>query len=339
MKKFTRDQRLALYKKLARRARKQNPADIIRSSATVASHAKRREAGILHRIFDRLESGSTLASAFTGCVPRKELVFIHVGEVNGTLPSALGDLVDLMESERARRIELAKALGSPALLLTVVLLFLYGAGAFLMPELSDMYAVVRGNVPVTDAFYAVSTGFSRNVVLFGILAAAIVALVLFSIDRPPSAWRNAFDRLPPWSIFKDNSALGFMRMLQLLNRSGVPLGIALRMICDDAGPWMRGHVAEMLTKLDSTESIAQVMNTGMLNDETVFEIADMPATEELHEALEIPVEGLIEQLDGRNRRIGRFGLAFGLVVTATFILWLMASISFMAMEFTTQAGM
>lgn len=338
MKKFSRDQRLALYKKVARRSRKQNPADIIRSAAAVAAHAKRREAQILQAIFSKLERGSTLASAFAGTVPRRELVFIHVGESNGTLATALGDLVTLLETERARRIALFKALSMPAVLLTVVLLFLYGAGAFLMPELADMYAVVAGRVPVTDSFYVVSTWFSRHAPFVAVAAVATIAVVVVSIDIAPSAWRARLDALPPWSIFRDDNALGFMRMLQLLNRSGVPLGEALKMVGDDAGPWLRGHITAMLENLDQTSSISEVMNTGMLNDETLFEIADMPPTEELEEALEIPIGGLIEQLDKRNQNIARFGSLTGILLTAGFILWLMGAISFMALEFTAQVG-
>ena len=338
MKKFSRSQRLSLYKKIARRSRKQNPADIIRSAAAVAAHAKRREAQLLQVIFARLESGSTLASAFAGTVPRRELVFIHVGESNGTLATALSDLVELLETERARRTALLKALAMPAMLVTVVLLFMYGAGAFLMPELADMYAVVQGLVPVTDSFYAASTWFSKHAIL---VAAAVLVTVIaasLSVDTQPAAWRSKLDPLPPWSIFRDDNALGFMRMLQLLNRSGVPLGEALKMIGDDAGPWLRGHIGAMLENLDQTSRISEVMNTGMLNDETLFEIADMPPTEELEEALEIPIGGLIEQLDKRNANIGRFGSLTGILLTAGFILWLMGAIAFMALEFTSQVG-
>lgn len=338
MKKFKREQRLALYKKIARRSRKQNPADIIRSAAAVASHAKRREAPILQSIFARMESGSTLAAAFAGTIPRRELVFVHVGESNGTLATALGDLVDLLEAERARRLALMKALAMPAVLFTMVLVFLYLAGAFLMPQLSDMYATVQGLVPITDAFYTVSSWFSRNVLLVVLGFVGVATAVVMSLDRPPSAWRARLDVMPPWSVFRDDNALVFMRMLQLLNRSGVPLGIALKMISDDAGPWLGGHMGRMLRNLDATSRISEVMSTGMLNDEILFEIADMPPTEELEEALEIPIGSLVEHLDKRNQMIGRIGGLLGLLTTALFIIWLMGSIALMAMEFASQVG-
>ena len=94
------------------------------------SMAAQKRGSLAGRLAEKIREGSTLAEAMESCalhVPAVHVALVAVGERTGSLERILGELVKILDDQRASRLEFLQSMAWPVLLLVaaVVLLPLY----------------------------------------------------------------------------------------------------------------------------------------------------------------------------------------------------------------------
>src|SRR5690606_15803239 len=114
-----------------------------------------------------------------------------------------------------------------------------------------------------------------------------ISALCWSIPNLTGAVRSLLDQVSIWKIHRCLSALRFMSVLTVvLRRQGATqLRTALAMLCAGASPWMRGHLDDMLSRIDHGLVGADTFDTGLLDRELYWYLQDMAEARGLVNAL------------------------------------------------------
>lgn len=232
---------------------------------------KRPEAAVMGKWARGLAAGKTFSESIKGEVPADELVLISAGERANNLVAGITQAVRVSRSQKQLRSEVIGKAIYPAILFLAVLMILYGFGAKMAPAyikilpLKDWPASARN-------LYDLST-FIANYFLY--VFGGIVATFTFvgwTLPRWTGPWRNRFDRIPPYSIYKTYVSASFLIALSSLLKAGVPLGEALRHIKGNSTRWMKWHLDRVQFRVRSGMEYGDAMDTGMLDEETTDQV-------------------------------------------------------------------
>lgn len=99
--------------------------------------------------------------------------------------------------------------------------------------------------------YGVSQFVDEYGLLLGIVLALSVAWVMWSVPRwhRPDRLRSAFDRIMPWSVYKDIQGATFLLNVGALLRSGVKIREALEILQETASPWLTVRIEAITEKV------------------------------------------------------------------------------------------
>ncbi|AZY53090.1 hypothetical protein [Bordetella avium] len=229
--------------------------------------------------------GGDLAVLWTGVAPAQDCLLLATAQSAGSAALAQS-LLDLAQASRladdAWR-QIKGAVLAVALALTVLIATLWALPLFTVPHLVQVFADLPAAYygPWTRAL----TRFAGHMVWAGplsaVLAAASLAVWLWSFGRWRGALRSRFDRVGPWRLYRDSQAIRFLSLLEVLIRDrgaiDARLRAALKALRQYALPWLAGHIDEMLARIDRGEVQASTFNTGLLDRQLWWFMSDMMA--------------------------------------------------------------
>ena len=164
---------------------------------------------------------------------------VKVGEESGSLPTVLGELADLLESEDEVRSEVLGAIAYPTFVLamgiatTIVLL------AFVLPRLFSMLEGMLDTLPLPTRVLLGVSDFMQAYGLWIVIGSLVATWALREYVRSPRgaiAWDRSKLRLPILGPVFAAAALGrFARTLGTLTRSGLSLLPALEIVRGTVG--------------------------------------------------------------------------------------------------------
>ncbi|MNT35270.1 hypothetical protein D3C72_1712920 [compost metagenome] len=106
-----------------------------------------------------------------------------------------------------------------------------------------------------------------------------VLLSLWSLANLTGAIRAVLDRWLLWRLYRDFQAIRFLSLLSVLIRqhgaADTRLRHALSVQARDAAPWLHAHLQSMLDRIDAGASGPEIFETGLLDPETWWYMADM----------------------------------------------------------------
>lgn len=207
--------------------------------------------------------GGKLVDAFEGWVNETELVILKTGEETGRYEDAFEQCMSLNSDIASIRSVIKKSMIMPLFASILVLSVFIGARQKMFPMLMELVPMEKWKQFSLD-FYDLTEKIGGNPSLTVGIVIGTILTVSWSIPnlqiKQVPQLRQALDRLPPYSFYKQIQISIFLRSLSTLITSGVSFRDSMNLIQENSNPYMRVHMDEFVAKVEMAS-----------NDSTVFE--------------------------------------------------------------------
>lgn len=229
------------------------------------------------------ETGGDLAAAWAEALPADECLLVASAQAAGgdALGDVLRDLARAVRLVRALRDELLVTLAAGLAAMGVTIALLCAVPFFTVPRLQQVFQALPPDYlgPLTRRLYALADAVRYALPLWSFALPAGAALVLWSLPNLTGRVRSALDGWAVWRLYRDFHAVRFLAMLSVLLRQrgniDTRLREALATFAWNARPWLAGHVAAMLARIDAGIVGEHSLDTGLFDRELWWFMADM----------------------------------------------------------------
>lgn len=197
-----------------------------------------------------VQNGQPLAEGMRDWVPRAEQLVILAAEQSGRLESGLAAVIDVVQASRKIRASIAGGVAYPALVLTVILAYMYLFGSLVVPEFARVSDPTRWRGSAL-ALYQTSSWVRNWMPLLVLLLVALGFGFLHTLPRWRGNVRILADRLPPYSVYRMVQGSGFLFAFSALLSAGITVEKSLLRLCESANPWMRERLEGALLGVKS----------------------------------------------------------------------------------------
>lgn len=241
--------------------------------------------GLVYRsIATRLEEGHTFANALGPFIPVEEALIIEAGEAAGRLTQGLKSAQTQCNAGSQIKSMVAAAIAEPALSAVSIGLTGWFCGSALWPEMIkvvDLKYWPGWTLPLVSFEMA----FAKHWQISGLLIFVVVAY-LWSMPRWTGRIRSLFDKVPPWSVYRDQQSAAFLGVLGGLLSSGMEMDAAMGRIENSARPWLRWHIQKIRVRLASTGANPMgALDNGLFSHAIMDFIEDASRTRSFDEAI------------------------------------------------------
>ncbi|WP_210498559.1 type II secretion system F family protein [Vibrio crassostreae] len=218
---------------------------------------------------DTIKRAKTLPDAFEGWVSPTELVIIKTGEKTGEYEEAFKQCIALNKDVSHIISTIKKAMITPVIAILLLVGILVGARLKMMPMLMGLVPMEYWK-DLSLSFYDLTEAVGGNPVrTLGILVGSVIGLAWatpnLQIKSMPQ-FRNALDKIMPFSIYKAMQVSIFLRSLGTLLESGVRFREALTLIQQTSNKYMRTHLDVFVDKVTSAAGDSTVFEGDFLGD-------------------------------------------------------------------------
>lgn len=245
-------------------------------------------------------SGGDLYATWQHAFPPDELVLIRSAQAAGN-EALLRTLIALSGMCRLigklRQI-FASTLWSAGLAMLLLFLMLVAIPWWTAPRLIQTFSALPseyyGNLTLS------LLGFARFLHHYWVFALAsgiaAWAWVLWSLPNLGGRLRTWLDRWGCWRLYRQVQALRLLSMLTILigkrTEQAMRLRSAFGALSAGASPWMAARLSEIRLRLDAGQPATASLETGLLDREQFWFLADMIAANGLHHGLALAAERL-----------------------------------------------
>jgi len=197
---------------------------------------------VLKEVKENIESGSTLAEAFSKhpkVFSNLYISMIKAGEIGGVLDEVLSRIADLIEKEYALRQKVKSAMTYPLFVLSAAVLMAIFLLTFILPQFATVFQSFGAKLPaLTMGLITLTRLFNRFWYVFLIVIVALV-FALSAYTKTPTGRMN-FDKFklkaPIFGVILRKTAIvRFTQTLSTLIKSGVPILEALQVSSESIG--------------------------------------------------------------------------------------------------------
>lgn len=187
-----------------------------------------------------LRSNQPLAEALKDWLPPAERAILAAGESSGSLVEAYQMAGRFTRQQGGMWQHVLSAFTYPLFLIGAVMGILYFIAGNVLPSM---------NIASTAAFspgarFVLGTGALIHdywyLLVFAL--AAVTFVIVASLGRWKGRLRQKADRFPPWSIYRRVHGALFLYSYAILQKSGVPVQMALANLATSANPWLRTRI-------------------------------------------------------------------------------------------------
>lgn len=241
-------------------------------------------ATVYHAIEQRLRKGRTFSQAIKGFVPEDEAMLIDAGEASGRLAEAFLAALRSQSAKEEMRGAMAGAMAQPIFNFLGLIVSSVALGKMLWPDLMATFAekywpawclpMIHFDLWIANNWF--------------VLSLVVLLLPLYYMTLP--AWtgrsRQFFDRIPPWSLYRDRNASSLLVIFAGLIRAGMTVDEAIKRISKTATPYMKWHLAQMSRrmKVHGNDPI-KTFQTGLFSQPILDRLGDSLRTRSPDEAL------------------------------------------------------
>ena len=323
--------RLRLYRKLASLLRTGMPLPrALDTLWRVASDDGRRPNLPLALATDQwrrqVYDGNSIGRTLADWVPAREWMVVEAG--SGNLAEALEAAASLTETSRRMVGAVFGAVAYPIFLVILLSVILWIFSVQAIPAFAQ--------VKPMEQWTGLAAGMAvmSQLVHAGMLplAAAVsvaVAVALWSLPRWTCAWRSAFDRVAPWSLYRMIVGAGVLTSLVSFMRAGMPVPEAVRRLRVGAGPWLAERLDATLYFLNSGHDLGaalQMAGHGFPDRAIIEDLRVYASLGNLEEALQrIAAEWTRESVERLDAFSGTMKVV-GMVLVAATVAWIQIGI-------------
>ncbi|MGN1063075.1 MAG: type II secretion system F family protein [Alphaproteobacteria bacterium] len=234
-----------------------------------------------------IQNGDSFSVALRGWAPSSELLMLSVGDV-ANLEEAVANTIKVVEGMRRMKAPVVNAIGYPMFLICMVILLIWGVGAFMVPPMVD---AVPGLI--WTGLAASLVGLSNFVDAHPILLFSTLPVIFIIIILTFPYWRKGlrkrFDKAPPWSIYRIFIGVGWLLSLAALVKAGTPVSKALRSLRADAAPYLLYRIDRALVFVNNGDNLGDALyktQLGFPDEEVVGDLRIYAELDNFPEALE-----------------------------------------------------
>ncbi len=243
-----------------------------------------------------IRNGSTFSEALHGWAPSTELLLLSVGDV-ANLEIALQHTVRVVEGMNQMRSMVWGAVAYPLFLMCMVALLIWGVAKFMVPPMIDAVPGLQWK-GVAKSLVDLSTFVDQHpIFLFSVLP-TIVICVLITFPYWKGAGRAAFDKFPPWSIYRGFIGVSWLLALSALVRAGMPVSRAVQsLMSDDSTPYLKHRLNRALMFIRNGDNLGEALyhtRLGFPDEEIVGDLRIYSELDNFQEALENLANGWLE---------------------------------------------
>jgi type II secretory pathway component PulF len=202
---------------------------------------KTAKAIVIYDCMMSIKEGKSLSVALEKWTNYQETSLIAAGERSGNLKKAFDDAIKVITAKGQIRSAVLMATAYPIVLIGMACVLLNIVATQLVPKLAKVT-----NPENWEGAAAVLYQMSQFVTNYGKLtllcATALIVLVFSTFGRFRGPLRVYLDRFPPWSVYRMLHGATFLLNVSVMIESGIQLREALRMLADNANPWLKERI-------------------------------------------------------------------------------------------------
>ncbi len=248
-------------------------------------------------------SGGDLYASWGNSFPEDELVVIRSAQAAGNtaLVQVLAALSQACALTGRMRAAFAGALWSAGLATLLLWCMLLAVPWWTVPRLRQAFDVLPPEYysGLVTALLELARYVQHNWLTVLVLGAGGWSSLLWSLPNFTGRVRNWLDRYSCWRLYRQVHGLRLLTLLVIMLGNGdvaaTRLRSALTSLSSGASPWLASHLTAMLAHVDAGQAGAQSFETGLLDREQFWFLADMIAARGLHAGLALGCDRLRQQ--------------------------------------------
>ena len=199
-------------------------------------------------IRDRMAEGKNMGEALSGFASPEETLLIHSSLKGGNFADGLTLAAELLAARRKIIAAVIGALAYPAMLGSVLILFLYLISTVVMPQMTAITDPEQWNGPAALLYRISLFVNSPSGVAVLIAFFLFIALVIATLPRWTGKGRQWADKIPPWSIYRLLVGVSWLHTVATLMSAGQKLVDILDSMIKDNNttPYMRAISRRLL---------------------------------------------------------------------------------------------
>lgn len=256
-----------------------------------------------------LEAGGDLGLAWSDTLPAAECLLLGcVQDEGGDLVAALRDLARAVQLGGEAWLAVTTSAAAGVVAAGVAFALLCAIPFFSVPRLQQVFQMVppEDYGRLTRGLFALARALQQWLLLWLVLSLGLAGLSVWSLPNLTGRGRAALDRWLLWRLYRDFHAIRFLCLLAVLVRqhgaADTRLRRALSIQSRGAPPWMHAHLLAMQMRIDAGAAVSDVFDTGLLDRETGWYMADMLDALGLESGLARVRERVEQRLLARVRR-------------------------------------
>ena len=270
----------------------------------------------------QIRNGDTFSVALRGWAPSTEILMLSVGDVSN-LEQALANTIKVVEGINRMKEPVFSAVSYPLFLLCMVILLIYGVGAYMVPPMVD--AVPNLIWTGTAKSLVDLSNFVRdNPLPLFLTLPIIVVLIVLTFPRWKAESRSIADRFPPWSIYRIFIGVGWLLSLSALVQAGTPVSKALRSLRADASPYLLFRIDKALSYINNGDNIGDALyktKLGFPDEEVVGDLRIYSELDNFPEALSrLSNDWLENSIKDVEKKAGILN-GFAILMIAVIVAW------------------
>lgn len=255
-------------------------------------------------------AGGDLYSTWMNSFPMSELVLIRTAQSfgNTVLIQTLQELADVARLMKQAQDILMATLWAAGCAVLLLVLMVIAVPFFTIPRLLATFDVVPveyyGNL--TRELVAFAEYVHAHWLLLVVVVLGTCWIALWSLPNTAGPVRHYLDGFGLWRIYRHVQALRFLSLLAVIlgreEARPTQLRIALALMRVGTSKWQGSHVQTMLERIDAGITGADTFDTGLLDREMLWFLADMVLARGLHAGLALSGARLRSQVLGAVAR-------------------------------------
>ena len=260
-----------------------------------------------------LQNGNPFSVALEGWAPASERLMLSVGDVSH-LEGALENLIKVTEGTKKMKEPLVSAISYPMFLSMMVVLIIYGIGAYMVPPMIEAAPNTRWTGSARD-LVALSYWIQKNWIAAFAFLPTMFILIYLTLGRWKGKTRAWVDNIPPWSLYRIFVGVTWMLAMAALVRAGTPVSQALRSLRHDASPYLLHRIDTALVYVNNGDNLGEALNKtglGFPDKEIVGDLRIYSEMDNFQEALDQMAN---EWLEDSITTIGQRAAVLNMVAT------------------------
>lgn len=270
-----------------------------------------------------LERGMSFSDATRGWVPPEETLLVTSGNLSD-LVVALENVSRVVEGTQRIKRAMTSAIAYPLFLLALTFGIIILVGIYLVPPLAEIAGdnmLWRG---MAASLIWVSDFSIKYWYLFVLCFLALIFIIWISLPNWTGKVRAKFDKLPPWNVYKEQMAVGWLMSLSSMVAAGINIPDSMRMLADNSNKYVRSILEDTLHYIANGDNLGMALsNTGFNfpNEEIIGDLAIYADMNGFDQNLSRVANDYLEASVRRMESISNTLNSVGILLVSAIIAW------------------